>query len=302
MVSFIDEQRGFYGVEPICTVLPIAASTYYEKKAQRDDPSRVSLPARRDEGLCQEIRRVWTANRKVYGARKVWHQLRREGIEVARCTIERLMQKMGLQGAVRGGKQRTTTPCMEAAWSKDLVDRMFTASGPNRLWVADLTYVTVRGGLVYVAFVVDVFSRKIVGGCASRSLGTELALDALDQALYSRHGTDGLIHHSDRGTQYVSVRYTDRLLKAGMEPSVGSVGDSYDNALAESVIGLYKTEVICRLGPWRNAGHVEFETLDWVDWFNSRWLLEPIGYIPPDEFERIHYQNQEHMAMVAGLN
>ncbi len=302
MVSFIDEHREFYGVEPICEVLPIAPSTYYEKKAQRGDPSRVSLRARRDEVLCREICRVWKANRKVYGARKVWHQLRREGIVVARCTVERLMQTMGLQGAVRGGKPRTTTPDIEAARSKDLVDRMFTAGGPNRLWVADLTYVAVQGGFVYVAFVVDVFSRKIVGWCVSRSLGTDLALDALDQALYSRPCTGGLIHHSDRGTQYVSVRYTDRLLEAGIEPSVGSVGDSYDNALAESVIGLYKTEVICRLGPWRNAGHVEFETLNWVDWFNSRRLLEPIGYIPPDEFERIHYQNQEHMDMVAGLN
>ena len=200
------------------------------------------------------------------------------------------------------GKPRTTIPDAEAARSKDLVDRTFTADGPNRLWVADLAYVPVRGGFVYAAFVVDVFSRKIVGWRVSRSLGTDLALDALEQALCFRHRTDGLVHHSDRGTQYVSIRYTERLAEAGIEPSVGNVGDSYDNALAESVIGLYKTEVIRRIGPWRNAGHVEFETLDWVDWFNSRRLLEPIGYIPPDEFERIYYRDQEPMDMAAGLN
>ncbi len=302
MGSFIDDHRGSYGAEPICTVLPIAPSTYYEHKVRLADPARVPARARRDAVLCQEIGRVWKANREVYGARKVWRQLRREGIEVARCTVERLMREMGLRGAVRRGKPRTTIPDTEAARPKDLVDRTFTASGPNRLWVADLTYVAVRGGFAYVAFVIDVFSRMIVGWRVSCSLRTDLALDALDQALYSRHRTGELIHHSDRGTQYVSVRYTERLAEAGIEPSVGSVGDSYDNALAESVIGLYKAEVIRRIGPWRNAGHVEFETLDWVDWFNSRRLLEPIGYIPPDEFERIHYQNQEHMAMVVGLN
>ncbi len=302
MVSFIDDHRGTYGVEPICAVLPIAPSTYYEKKAQMADPSRLSFRARRDGFLCREISRIWKANREVYGARKVWHQLRREGVEVARCTVERLMRSMGIRGAVRGRKPRTTIPDAEATRSKDLVDRTFTADGPNRLWVADLTYVPVRGGFVYAAFVVDVFSRKIVGWRVSRSLGTDLALDALEQALCSRHCTDGLVHHSDRGTQYVSIRYTERLAQAGIEPSVGSVGDSYDNALAESVIGLYKTEVIRRIGPWRNTGHVEFETLDWVDWFNSRRLLEPIGYVPPDEFERIYYRNQEPMVMAAGLN
>ena len=232
-------------------MLPIAPSTYYEKKAQLADPSRMSFRARRDDVLCREISRICKTNREVYGVRKVWHQLRREGVdvEVAHCTMERLMRSMGLRGAVRGRKPRTTIPDAGAARSKDLVDRTFTADGPNRLWVADLTYVPVRGSFVYAAFVVDVFSRKIVGWRVSRSLGTDLALDALEQALCSRHCTDGLVHHSDRGTQYVSIRYTERLAEAGIEPSVGNVGDSYDNVLAESVIGLYKIEVIRRMAP-----------------------------------------------------
>lgn len=302
MVSFIDEHQGVYGVEPICRVLPIAPSTYYEQKACLTDPLRLSERARRDSVLRQEIRRVWEANRRVYGARKVWRQLRREGIDVARCTVERLMREMGLQGVVRGRTPRTTIPDKASPRPADLVERKFTADGPNRLWVADLTYVATWVGFVYVAFIIDVFSRKIVGWRVSRSLRSDLALDALEQALYSRRHTGHLIHHSDRGVQYVSIRYTERLAEAGIEPSVGSVGDSYDNALAESVIGLYKTEVIYRLGPWRNCEHVEFEALDWVDWFNNRRLLEPIGNIPPVEFEEIYYQSQEIPAMVVGLN
>jgi transposase InsO family protein len=250
----------------------------------------------------EEIRRVWEANRQVYGARKVWRQLRREGIDIARCTVERLMREMGLQGVVRGRKVRTTIPDKVSPRPADLVERKFTADEPNRLWVADLTYVATWIGFVYVAFIIDVFSRKIVGWRVSRSLRSDLALDALEQALYSRRHTGQLIHHSDRGVQYVSIRYSERLADAGIEPSVGSVGDSYDNALAESVIGLYKTEVIYRLGPWRSCEHVEFETLDWVDWFNNRRLLEPIGNIPPAEFEEIYYQIQETPAMVVGLN
>jgi len=302
MVSFIDEHQVSHGVEPICRVLPIAPSTYYKQKAFLADPLRLSERARRDAVLRREIRRVWEANRRVYGARKVWRQLHREGIDAARCTVERLMREMGLQGVVRGRKPRTTIPDKASLKPADLVQRKFTADGPNRLWVADLTYVATWVGFVYVAFIIDVFSRKIVGWRVSRSLRSDLALDALEQALYSRRHTENLIHHSDRGVQYVSIRYTERLAEAGIEPSVGSVGDSYDNALAESVIGLYKAEVIYRLGPWRNCEHVEFETLDWVDWFNNRRLLEPISNIPPVEFEEIYYQSQKTPAIVVGLN
>ena len=302
MVSFIDEHQGSYGVEPICRMLPIAPSTYYEKKSCLADPARLSERSRRDAVLRREIRRVWEANRRVYGARKVWRQLHREGIDAARCTVERLMREMGRQGVVRGRTPRTTIPDKASPRPADLVDRKFTADGPNRLWVADLTYVATWIGFVYVAFIIDVFSRKIVGWRVSRSLRSDLALDALEEALYSRRHTGNLIHHSDRGVQYVSIRYTERLAEAGIEPSVGSVGDSYDNALAESVIGLYKIEVIYRLGPWRNCEHVEFETLGWVDWFNNRRLLEPIGNIPPVEFEEIYYQSQKISAMVVGLN
>jgi transposase InsO family protein len=301
MGSFIDDHREVYGVEPICAVLPIAPSTYYEHKARQRDPTRLPERVCRDESLSEEIGRVWRENRRVYGARKVWRQLNREGIGVARSTVERLMRRMGLVGTVRGRKVRTTIPDEGARRPADLVERDFTAIHPNQLWVADLTYVATWSGFVYVAFVIDAFSRMIVGWRASRSLRTDLALDALEQALYARPDTDRLVHHSDRGVQYVSIRYTERLEEAGIEPSVGRRGDSYDNALAETIIGLYKTEVIRRQGPWRNVDHVEFETLDWVDWFNNRRLLEPIGYIPPVEFEELYYENQVTPALVAGL-
>jgi len=301
MVSFIDEHRGAYGVEPICSVLPIAPSTYYEMKARAADPERVPPRARRDAVLRASIRRVWDANRQVYGARKVWRQLRRERTVVARCTVERLMRGMGLQGAVRGRKYKTTIGDDLAMRPADLVRRDFTAARPNELWVADLTYVTTWNGFVFVAFVIDVYARRIVGWRVSDSLRTDLALDALEQALHARPGTDELVHHSDRGTQYVSIRYTERLAEAGIEPSVGSVGDSYDNALAETVIGLYKTEVIRHRGPWRNLDAVEYATLEWVDWFNNCRLLEPIGYVPPAEFEEAYYHGQAGSAMVAGL-
>ena len=268
MTSFVDDHREAYGVEPICKVLPIAPSTYYEQKARQADPTRLPPRARRDAVLCEEIERVWKENRRVYGAPKIWCQLKREGIPVARCAVERLMRKMGLKGAVRGCKPKTTIPDEMADRPTDLVDRDFSASRPNQLWVADLTYVATWKGFVYVAFIFDVFSRLIVGWRVSRSLRSDLALDALEQALWARDGIEELVHHSDRGVQYVSIRYTERLAEAGIEPSVGSRGDSYDNAMAESIIGLYKTEVIHRLGPWRNADHVEFETLVWVDWFN----------------------------------
>jgi transposase InsO family protein len=301
MTTFIDDHKHTYGVEPICSVLPIAPSTYYEQKARQVDPSRLPERAKRDAAFKVEIERVWNENRQVYGARKVWRQLRREGFKVARCTVARLMRQMGLQGVVRGKKARTTIPDEAAARPADLVERDFTAEYPNQLWVADLTYVATWAGFVYVAFIIDVFSRMIVGWRVSRSLRSDLALDALEQALWARPETGQLVHHSDRGVQYVSIRYTERLAEAGIEPSVGSVGDSYDNAMAETIIGLYKTEVIHRLGPWRCVDQVEFATLDWVDWFNNRRLLEPIGNIPPVEFEELYYQEQEAPAMVAGL-
>jgi putative transposase len=302
MVSFIDAHREAYGVEPICAVLPIAPSVYYEQKARESDPSRLPPRAQRDAILRPEIDRVWRANHEVYGVHKVWKQLHREHVTVARCTVGRLMRQMGLRGVVRGRSFKTTIPADLAAFPVDLVDRDFTATRPNQLWVADLTYVATWNGFVYVAFVVDVFSRMIVGWRASSSLRSDLALDALEQALHARPDVDGLVHHSDRGVQYLSIRYTERLAEAGIELSVGSVGDAYDNALAESVNALYKTEVIRRRGPWRSLESVEFATLEWVDWFNHRRILEPIGNIPPVEFEQAYYRLQETPAMGAGVN
>ncbi len=302
MVSFIDDYRETCGVEPICRMLPIAPSTYYEHKAREADPERRPPRAKRDAVLRDHIRRVWDDNFQVYGVRKVWRQLHREDIAVARCTVERLMRDTGLQGAVRGRKFKTTVPDNTAVRPADLVDRNFTATQPNQLWVADLTYVATWSGFVYVAFVIDVFARTIVGWQVSGSLRTDLALDALEQALHARPDIDRLVHHSDRGVQYLSIRYTERLAEAGIEPSVGSVGDSYDNALAESVIGLFKTEVIRRRGPWRHLEAVEFATLDWVHWFNNQRLLEPIGNIPPVEYEQEYYRTQDAPAMMAGVN
>jgi putative transposase len=302
MVSFINEHREEHGVEPICQELPIAPSTYYEQKAREADPFRLPERAVRDTQLREQIERVWKENFGVYGVRKVWRQLKREGIDVARCTVERLMRQMGLKGAIRGRKyKRTTIGDEAAARPADLVQRDFTADRPNRLWVADLTYVATWVGFVYVAFITDVFSRKIVGWRVSSSLRSDLALDALEQALHARSGIDHLVHHSDRGVQYLSIRYTERLAEAGIEPSVGSVGDSYDNALAETIIGLYKTEVIRRNGPWRNIEEVEFATLEWVDWFNKRRLFGSIGDIPPLEFEALYHERQETPTLGVGL-
>jgi len=300
MVEFIDEHRGEYGVEPICAVLPIAPSTYYERRARRRDPSLRSDRAKRDDELRVEIGRIWEDNFSLYGAEKIWRQLKREEVVCARCTVERLMRVMGLRGAVRGRKFKTTIAEESAERPVDLVRREFSASRPNQLWVADLTYVATWQGFVYVAFVIDVFARHIVGWRVSRSLRTDLALDALEQALYCRKTDDGLVHHSDRGVQYLSIHYTERLAEAGIESSVGSVGDSYDNALAESVIGLYKTEVIRHRGPWRDLEAVEFATLEWVDWFNNRRLLEPLGYVPPAEYEEAYYRRQDTPALEAG--
>lgn len=305
MVDFIDENRGTYGVEPICEVLPIAPSTYYERKTQEADPSRRSARAKRDEGLKVEIRRVWDENHAVYGAEKVWRQLNREGIPVARCTVERLMQELGLHGMTRGRRFKvTTTPDEAATRPADLVERDFTAERPNQLWVSDLTYVATWRGFVYVAFVIDAFARRIVGWRVSSSLRSDLALDALEQAICERQddAADALIHHSDRGGQYLSIRYTERLAEAGIEPSVGSRGDSYDNALAESVIGLFKTEVIRLRGPWRSLEDVEFATLTWVWWFNNHRLLGPIGHLPPAEFEELYYRGQDAPEEPLALN
>jgi len=290
MVTFIDEHREQYGVEPICEVLPIAPSTYFRRRLQRRCPERRSARAKRDDDLRVEVKRVWRESYELYGARKVWRQLRREMGGVARCTVERLMRAEGLRGAVRGKRVKTTVPSDLVERPSDLVQREFVASAPNQLWVADITYVATWAGFVYVAFVVDVFSRFIVGWRVSRSLHSDLALDALEQALHARPIEAGLVHHSDRGVQYLSIRYSDRLRDAGIESSVGSVGDSYDNALAESINGLYKTEVIRKNGPWRGLEEVEFATLTWVDWFNHRRLLEPIGYVPPAEFEKAFYE------------
>jgi transposase InsO family protein len=301
MVSFIDEHRALYGVEPICAVLPIAPATYHAHKARARKPELRAARAKRDEELRVKIKRVHDDNFGVYGAEKVWRQLKREGVEVARCTVERLMRAMGLRGAVRGRAFKVTTVADESALRpQDLVRREFVASKPNQLWVADFTYVATWLGFVYVAFIIDVFSRAIVGWRASRSMRTDLVLDALEQALHGRPLTGDLVHHSDHGSQYVSIRYTERLAEAGVERSVGTVGDAYDNAMAETIIGLFKTEVIERRGPWRSFDAVEYATLDWVDWFNRRRILEPLGYLPPFEFEQMYYRH-EHPVAVAGL-
>jgi putative transposase len=280
MIAFIDDHREVYGVEPICKVLPIAPSTYHAHIAQRIDPSKRSARAQRDAELKIEVQRVFAENFGVYGARKVWRQLRREGFAVARCTVERLMASLGLQGAIRGKPVRTR---------------------PNALWVSDFTYVATWAGFVYVAFVIDAYARRIVGWRVSRTAHASFVLDALEQALHDRRPVHrgGLVHHSDRGSQYVSIKYTERLVQAGVEPSVGSVGDSYDNALAETINGLYKAEIIHRRGPWRSLEAVEFATLEWVDWFNNRRLLEPIGNIPPAEAEERYYAMLERPAMAA---
>ena len=287
--------------EPICRVLPIAPSTYHADAARRANPDKLPARARRDAVLKVEIARVFEENFQVYGVRKVWRQLKREGREVARCTVERLMQSMGLQGVIRGKPVRTTISDKAAPCPLDHVNRQFQALRPNALWVSDFTYVATWAGFVYVAFVIDTFARRIVGWRVSRTAHASFVLDALEQALHDRRPLHrgGLVHHSDRGSQYLSIKYTERLAEAGIEPSVGSVGDSYDNALAETINGLYKAEVIHRRAPWRSFEAVEFATLEWVDWFNHRRLLEPIGNIPPAEAEDRYYAILEPPAMAA---
>lgn len=301
MTAFIDAHRDEYGVEPICRVLPIAPSSYRARVAQRSNPELLSDRAREDQRLKPEVMRVFAENFGVYGVRKVWRQMNREGFAVARCTIARLMRDLGLQGVIRGKPVRTTVSNKAAPCPLDHVNRQFHAPAPNMLWVSDFTYVATWAGFVYVAFVIDVYARYIVGWRVSRTAHAGFVLDALEQAIHERRPVHrgGLIHHSDRGSQYVSIRYSERLAEAGIEPSVGSVGDSYDNALAETINGLYKAEVIHRRGPWRSFEAVEYATLEWVDWFNHRRLLEPIGNIPPAEAEELYYAMLDDISMAA---
>ncbi len=296
-MAYIDAHQERFGVEPICEVLQIAPSTYYA--AKKRPPSRRALC---DEELLIEIRRVFHANYGVYGARKVWRQLHREGVAVARCTVERLMRQDGLAGRVRGRRRRTTIPADVGARPADLVDRQFRASAPNELWIADITYVATWSGFAYAAFVTDVYSRRIVGWRVANTLRTDLALDALEMAISSRgeRSLDRLVHHSDRGVQYLSIRYTERLAAEGAITSVGSRGDSYDNAMAESIIGLYKCELITMRGPWRTVEEVEVATLGWVHWWNTTRLHTGTGNIPPAEFEAAHYAQQQPAALAGG--
>ena len=292
MRGFIDKHRDTHGVEPICKVLQIAPSGYRRHAARQRNPELRCQRARRDALLMPQIERVWQANLEVYGADKVWRQMNREGITVARCTVERLMRQLGLQGVRRGKVMRTTISDDTAPRPLDRVNRQFKADRPNQLWVSDFTYVSTWQGWLYVAFVIDVFARRIVGWRISSSMQTDFVLDALEQALYARQPerSETLVHHSDRGSQYVSIRYTERLAEAGIEPSVGSKGDSYDNALAETINGLYKTELIRKRAPWKNRESLELATLEWVSWFNHHRLLESIGYIPPAEAEANYYR------------
>ena len=292
MKAFVDQHRDAFGVEPICKVLQIAPSGYRRHAARQRNPDLRCRRDHRDERLKPDIQRVWDGNWQVYGANKVWKQLKREGMRVARCTVERLMKDLQLQGVRRGKVKRTTISDQSLPCPQDKVNRQFKADRPNQLWVSDFTYVSTWQGWLYVAFVIDVFARRIVGWQISSSMHTDFVLDALEQALNQRQpdGDEGLIHHSDRGSQYVSIRYTERLAEAGIEPSVGSRGDSYDNALAETINGLYKAELIHRKAPWKTKQALELATLQWVHWFNHHRLLEPIGYIPPAEAEANYWQ------------
>ena len=282
-------------------MLQIAPSGYRLHAARQRHPGLLPARAQRDQRLIPHIERVWQSNLQVYGVDKVWKQMRREGMMVARCTVERLMKRLGLRGVIRGKVVRTTVPDPKAPCPLDRVNRVFKAERPNQLWVSDFTYVSTWQGWLYVAFVIDVFARRIVGWRVSSSMRTDFVLDALEQALYARQPErdDALIHHSDRGSQYVSIRYTERLAEVGIEPSVGSKGDSYDNALAETINGLYKAEVIHRRGSWRSFEEIEYATLKWVDWFNHRRIMEPIGYMSPAEAEKRYYAALREQSMAA---
>jgi putative transposase len=291
--AFIDEHRDVYGVEPICRSLQVAPSTYYAVKQRQRQPAARTL---RDREVLAEIRRVHQASGGLYGARKVWWQLDGEGAGIARCTIERLMRRDGLVGVLRGKHRRTTIPDQRAQRPTDLVERDFTATAPNQLWVADFTYVATWSGVVYVAFVIDAFSRRIVGWKADTTMRTSLVLDTLEMALWTRERAGmpvaaGLIHHHDNGSQYLSFAFTQRLVQAGVDASVGSVGDAYDNALAESTIGLFKTEKIYREAPWKTLSNVELATLEWVDWFNTTRLHSACGRLSPAQYEQRYIDN-----------
>lgn len=301
MMSFIDAHHGDLGIEPICRELKIAPSSWHEYAARLADPGRRPARARRDDELKEHIERVHKESFGLYGSRKVWHQMRREGIKVAKCTVERLMRTMGLAGIRRGKSCVTTISNPEAPCLLDKVNREFKVARPNALLVVDFTYVHTWAGFVYVAFVIDAFARRIVGWKVSTTTSTDFVLDALEQAIHARRPGPGdkLIHHSDRGSQYLAMSYTQRLAEADLVPSVGSVGDSYDNALAETINGLYKAKVIWRRRSWPNASAVEMATLRWVDWFNNHRLFGPIGHIPPAEAETNYYAANETLDMVA---
>lgn len=301
MIAFIDAHRKMSGVEPMCKLLRLAPSTYYAHKSQQRDPSLRSDRAKSDEAAMELIRASHDASQGLYGARKLWHDLSRQGHDLARCTVERLMRVMGLQGAKRLKRVRTTVPDPAADRPLDKVKRHFYAPAPNRLWISDFTYVSTWQAMIYVAFVVDVYALKIVGWRVSTSMETAFVLDALEQALHGRrpHANDGLIHHSDRGSQYVSIKHKGRLADAGIEPSVGSVGDSYDNARAETLIGLFKAEVIWRQRSWKSANDVEWDTLKWVHWYNTKRLLSSIRYRPPNEAEHDYYAQLQQLNKAA---
>ncbi|MDE1917979.1 MAG: IS3 family transposase [Sphingomonadales bacterium] len=301
MMAFIDAHREDLGIEPICRELAIAPSSYHEHALRLADPGKRPARARSDEAMCEQIKRVHEDNYGVYGSRKVWHQLRREGVAVAKCTVERLMRVMGLAGVRRGKRTITTVSNPKAPCPLDKVNREFRVARPNALWVVDFTYVHTWAGFVYVAFVIDAYARRIVGWKVSSSATTGFVLDALEQAIHARRPEpdDKLVHHSDRGVQYLAMAYTQRLAEANLVPSVGSVGDSYDNALAETINGLYKAEVIWRQRSWPSASAVEMATLRWVDWYNNQRLFGPIGYIPPAEAEANYYAALENLDMAA---
>jgi transposase InsO family protein len=300
MVDFINEHREAYGVETMCRELPIAQSTYYRAMDLNEHPDKRSDRAKSDESLSQRILDVWENNYCVYGYRKIWHSLLRDGSNVARCTVARLMKGLNIRGKRRGKKVITTNPDHKAGCPMDLVNREFRAGQPNELWVADYTYVSTWQGFAYVAFVIDTFADRIVGWKLSTSQTTDFVLDALEQALHDRDvPIDALIHHSDRGSQYFSVAYTNRLSEAGIKPSVGTVGDSYDNALAETINGLYKTELIHNLGPWKSIQELELATLNWVHWYNHERLMGTIGYVPPAEYENLYYLSELKQDKVA---
>ncbi len=292
MVQFIDDHKNNYGIEPICRVLPIAPSTYYRAQDLSDNPHKHSLRSQHDDFYLSEIIRIWQDSKCRYGVRKVWQQMKADGLRIARCTVERLMKQYGMQGIWRGKGKITTNSRDDQKRADDLVNRNFSAHRPNQLWVADCTYIKTLSGWVYTAFIIDVFTRAIVGWKVSNRMNTDMVMAALNQAITDRNNPKDVIHHSDRGVQYLSIRYTDKMTDSGVIASVGTTGDSYDNALAETVNGLYKTEVIDYLKQqWQGVNDVELATLEWVDWFNKTRLHSTISYVSPFEFEKRYYDS-----------